>query len=157
MKEVKLSELTGAQKRAIDAAEEALKTSYNPYSNFAVAAALITSDGEIITGSNVENAAYGSTICAERSALVRANAMGKRDIKSLVVMTGAKAETSKVSMPCGACRQMIYEASRVSGSDIEVIHLSLRKDKVLVSPISELLPFAFGPDDIGVDLSRFRD
>lgn len=147
MKKVNCESLGKSHKKLIAAAEAAMKTSYSPYSRFAVGAALMTLKGRIVTGSNVENAAYGSTICAERAALVRANAMGERVFGSLAVVAGTlkgrRSGRSSVAAPCGACRQMLYEASQNAGYDIEVILLSADRKTVVLTSISELLPLGF--------------
>ncbi len=141
--------LTKVQRRLLDAAERATATAYAPYSNFHVGAALLASDNEIITASNVENSAYGSTLCAERSALVRANAMGYRSFKAIAIIAkGGKQGTRNPTAPCGACRQMLYEATQLSGSDMEVIFSNTKKDRIVVSDIETLLPFGFGPNDL---------
>lgn len=148
MKEAQRESLSKSQKKLVAAAEAAVKTSYSPYSRFAVGAALMTSGGKIITGSNVENAAYGSTICAEMAALVRANAMGYRVISSLAVVAspgrGRRAALDRVVSPCGACRQMLFEASANARSDLEIILLSADRKKVVLTSINELLPLGFG-------------
>lgn len=156
-------DLTRDNQRLLDAAEEAMANAYNPYSNFFVGAALRAYPGLMIKGANVENAAYGSTICAERSALVRANAMGIRGIEAIAIIcmgrnpkTGETIYTKDVSGPCGACRQMLFEAGQVAGRTLEVIMSSTRKDKILITTINELLPLAFGPKDLGLDIERFR-
>lgn len=126
-----------------------MKTSYSPYSRFAVGAALMTPGGKIVTGSNVENAAYGSTICAERAALVRANAMGHRVFSSLAVAAGPlkgwPTAGDGVASPCGACRQMLYEAAQNARRDLDVILLSSDRKTVVITSIKELLPLGFGP------------
>ena len=148
MKKVDYDSLGKSQRRLAAAAEAVLKTSYSPYSRFAVGAALMTPGGKIITGSNVENAAYGSTICAERAALVRANAMGHRVFRSMAVaagpVKGRRSGRSSVASPCGACRQMLYEASQVARCDIEIILLSADRKTVVMTSINELLPLGFG-------------
>ena len=148
MKRLNCDSLGKTQRKLVAAAEAAMKTSYSPYSRLAVGAALMTPGGRIITGSNVENAAYGSTICAERAALVRANAMGYRVFSSLAVAAGAvkgrRPGRSSVASPCGACRQMLYEASQNAGRDIEIILLSADRKTVVLTSISELLPLGFG-------------
>ena len=146
MKTVRTRMLKGWQVRLLDAAESAMKTAYCPYSSFPVGAALLTSGGKIITGSNVENAAFGSTICAERVALVRANAMGDRKFKAIAVVTGVVAGRDAPAAPCGACRQMLYEFRHRAGADIEVIAATTTRKKVLLTSIDELLPLPFGPD-----------
>lgn len=157
MKNVNYERLTETQKKLLIEAEKAMKMAYNPYSHFSVGAALLTLDDTIITGSNVENAAYGSTICAERAALLRANAIGLRRYKSIAVIAkGDSFDSEEVCAPCGACRQMIYEAAQVSETDLEVIMANTKKSKIIISTITELLPLAFGPKDLGVDVQKFQ-
>jgi len=157
MKILEFEKLTKLQIGLLECAERVMKTAYNPYSNFYVGAALLSQDGSIITGSNVENAAYGSTICAERSALLRANAEGYRMFDSIAIIArGIDFETQEVTAPCGACRQMLYESSQISEKDIEVIMSNTSKSKIIVSSIEELLPLAFGPKDLGVDVKKYQ-
>lgn len=87
----------------IDAARHAQQNAYAPYSNYRVGAALRAADGTVFTGCNVENAAYPATICAERTALVKAVSEGVRDFDAIVVLT------KNGGAPCGVCRQMLYE------------------------------------------------
>ena len=147
MKRTYRKSLGKSQRKLVAAAEAAMKTSYSPYSGFAVGAALMTCGGKIIAGSNVENAAYGSTICAERAALVRANVMGNRSFKSLAIVAGpvrrGRSARGCVAAPCGACRQMLFEASRIAGRDLEVILLGADRKTVVLTSISELLPLGF--------------
>jgi cytidine deaminase len=125
------------QTRLIAAAKQVSEHSYSPYSNFAVGAAVLTANGEIYTGTNVENASYGLTICAERFAIGHAISQGNNAITAIAVYA-PKADAA----PCGACRQFIYEF----GADIRVIYF---KDKQVVSPhIKELLPEAFSKGDL---------
>ncbi|MFA5887905.1 MAG: cytidine deaminase [Candidatus Nanoarchaeia archaeon] len=139
-------------------AEDAMQTAYNPYSNFFVGAALLSPSGDAVKGSNVENSAYGSTICAERSAIVRANAMEMRIFKAIAIIgKGKDFETKQVTAPCGSCRQMLYELFQVSGEKLDVIMSTTRKDRIIVASIEDLLPLAFGPKDVGVDIERFRN
>ena len=89
---------------------EARKRSYSPYSHFAVGAALLAASGKIYTGTNVENASYGLSMCAERVALFRAVAEGERSFLKLVVVGGpAGQEPEGLCPPCGACRQVLFE------------------------------------------------
>ena len=117
-----------------------LERSYAPYSHFPVGAALLCADGTVFTGCNVENAAYGSSICAERTALVKAVSEGHRDdfIRLAVVGRG-----DDYCWPCGACRQMLYEfAPRLTV-------LVARGDGKFVSlSLDELLPHGFGPSSL---------
>ena len=120
-----------------DLAYDMLKRSYVPYSKFPVGAALLCADGTVFTGCNVENAAYGSTICAERTALVKAVSEGHRDDFIRLAVVG---DSTDYCWPCGACRQMLYEFAPqlellVGRGDREFTKLKL----------SELLPHGFGP------------
>ena len=122
-------------------AREACKNSYSPYSKFPVGAAVLTQDGKIFSGCNVENASYGNTICAERTAIVKAVSEGYREFAMIAVVC----EKVKNAWPCGACRQFISEFGAsigvvAEGKDGEVQHCL----------ISELLPRMFGPGELGL-------
>lgn len=158
MKEIKYRNLSGIQRKLIEQAEIVMDTAYNPYSHFYVGAALLSQDKEIITGSNVENAALGSTICAERSAILRANAKGIRMFNKMALIgRGEDFETSEVTAPCGSCRQMLYESSQLSEKDLEIIMVTTKKDKIVISSINELLPMAFGVKDLGIDIKDYQN
>ncbi len=113
---------------------------YVPYSGFPVGAALLCADGTVYTGCNVENAAYGSCICAERTALVKAVSEGRRDdfIKIAVAGNG-----KDYCSPCGACRQMLYEFA----PELEVLCANGAHEYVSI-PLYELLPHGFGPKNL---------
>ena len=114
--------------------------SYAPYSHFPVGAALLCEDGTVFTGCNVENAAYGSTICAERTAVVKAVSEGHRDDFAVIAIAG---QGSDYCWPCGACRQMLYEFA----PGLRV--LAARGDGEFESVLlSELLPLGFGPKSL---------
>jgi cytidine deaminase len=142
MRTVNFMELSQIQKQLLLAAEEGLKTSYSPYSQFPVGAALLTKKGDMITASNFENASYGCTVCAETAAVVRANAMGERQFEAVAVIGGKKDD---VVYPCGKCRQVLFEASQLSGKDLEVILSDTKRSKIILTTLDELLPSAFGP------------
>lgn len=114
---------------AIQLAQQVTENAYVPYSNYAVGAALVSSDGTIFTGCNVENASFPATICAERSALVKAISEGVREFDLIVVAT------RDGGSPCGICRQMLYEFAptmRVVTVDGQnEIHLDTTLDKLL--------------------------
>jgi cytidine deaminase len=157
MKNAEYLALDAISKRLLDEAEKAMTTPYNPYSHFYVGAALLAKNGQIIAGSNVENAAYGSSICAERAAILHANVKGIRTFDKVAIITkGENFDTTDVSGPCGACRQMLYESAQLSGTNLEIIMSNTRKDKIVVATIEELLPLAFGPKDVGVDIRRYQ-
>lgn len=153
---VKYEELDSLSRHALDAAEEAMSHAYNPYSRFYVGAALYTSDGIIVKGTNFETAAH-SPICAERAAIVSANTQGMWNFVGMAVIgRGEEFIAVDVVAPCGVCRQMIYELGQVSKTDLRLILSSTKKDKITITSISELLPLAFGPMDLHVDISRYR-
>ena len=115
-----------------------LERSYVPYSHFPVGAALLCKDGTVFTGCNVENAAYGSTICAERTALVKAVSEGHRDDFVTLAVVG---NSTDYCWPCGACRQMLYEFA----PELEI--LVARGDHDFVrTTLRELMPHGFGPE-----------
>lgn len=154
---VQYEQLSDAQKKALESAFGVLNNAYNPYSHFAVGATLVTDAGEFISGVNVENAAFGSTICAERSALMHAYSKDRRKFSSLALIArGEKFDTEVPTAPCGACRQMLFEAAQVSGVDLELILSTTRKNKIIITTIQALLPMAFGPLDLGVDLKKWQ-
>ena len=124
----------------VERAFEMLRFSYVPYSKFPVGAALECADGTVFTGCNVENSAYGSTICAERTALVKAVSEGHRDDFVRLAVVG---NSKDYCWPCGACRQMLYEFAP------ELTVLVARWDHQFVRlPLRELLPNGFGPKDL---------
>ncbi len=119
-----------------DQAYAMLEYSYVPYSKFPVGAALECDDGAVFTGCNVENAAYGSCICAERTALVKAVSEGKKSFRRLAVV----GRSEDYCWPCGACRQMLYEFAP------DLILLVGRGDGTFTkTTLRELLPHGFGP------------
>jgi cytidine deaminase len=125
------------QDKLLAAAREAQIAAYAPYSNFAVGAAALLSDGRIYRGCNVENASFGLTVCAERVALFNAISDGRLDIAAIAVVTNAP----KLCKPCGACRQVIAEFSQ---ADNPIMILSAgRNDDPVMEPITSLLPDTF--------------
>ena len=126
--------MRNTERQMIGAAEEARERAFAPFSGFKVGAALELSDGEIVTGCNIENASYGLTMCAERVAIFKAVSEGKRDFVRIAVV----ADTDDLTPPCGACRQIIWEFC----GDIPVIMSNLKGKSETVT-MSELLPRAF--------------
>ena len=119
------------------AAQAAAGFSYSPYSRFRVGAAVLTGDGEIFTGCNVENSSFPVGICAERAAISKAVSEGKTRFTAIAIAAESGGRQRSAS-PCGMCRQFIMEF----GSDIEVIFLS-SKGKLVSEKISSLLPWGF--------------
>ena len=116
--------------------------SYVPYSKFPVGAALLCADGTVFTGCNVENSAYGSTICAERTALLKAVSEGRRSGWTAIAIAG---QGEDYCWPCGACRQMLYEFA----PDLRV--LAARRDSAFqTATLSQLLPHGFGPASLNM-------
>lgn len=124
----------------IAAAREAAAHAYAPYSRFAVGAALLLSDGRVVTGANVENASYGLSLCAETVAAAKALAGGWRGGLEKVAVAGPGAQPVT---PCGRCRQVLAELAQLGGSDPAVICAG--SAGILRLRLSELLPHAFGP------------
>jgi cytidine deaminase len=126
--------------RMLTEARAAMKNAYCRYSKFRVGAAVLSAEGEIFAGCNVENASYGLTMCAERNAIFQAVAKGRRDIRAVVIVTATKESTP----PCGACRQVVNEF----GPDAEVFLFGKGKTGTKFK-LSKLLPRAFGPKNLG--------
>jgi cytidine deaminase len=123
-------------------ADKAIKAKSNAlpkYSNFFVGAALITDDNKIYTGSNIESSSYSLTICAERTAIFKAISEGERKFKAMAVA----GDTEDFISPCGACRQVINDLC----GEIDIILVN-KKAETKVTNTSELLPFAFGDQDL---------
>ena len=129
----------------VRAATAARELAYAPYSNFSVGAAVLFADGEVVTGCNVENASYGLTICAERAAIFRGVAMGKKAIRAVCVVAESMDPTAPWVGPCGACRQVIFEF----GADAWIVLATAGREGCVVTRIGELLPRAFGPSTLG--------
>ncbi len=128
------------ERELVERAFSMLERSYVPYSHFPVGAALECADGTVFTGCNVENAAYGSTICAERTAAVKAVSEGHRDDFVRIAIVG---NSTDYCWPCGACRQFLFEFA----PDLEC--LIARGDHEYVKlPLRELLAHGFGPKSL---------
>uniref|UniRef100_A0A224YML3 Cytidine deaminase n=1 Tax=Rhipicephalus zambeziensis TaxID=60191 RepID=A0A224YML3_9ACAR len=125
--------------KLVKIAQDMRARSYCNYSKVRVGAALLCEDGTIITGCNVENASYGLTICAERTALVKAVSEGHRNFKAIAIASNM----NDLTMPCGACRQFIIEF----GKSI-VVYAAAADGRVLTKTADELLPFSFGASDL---------
>lgn len=123
-----------SDRELLDRAREARKSAYAPYSGFAVGAALLTSDGTVFTGVNVENASIGLSVCAERNAVAAAVVAGHRDFERLAIVTDAGEPT----MPCGVCRQVLWEFAH----DLTVI-VETVDGKLTRTTIRELFPLPF--------------
>lgn len=125
------------QGQLIEKATEAARKSYAPYSKFRVGAALLTTDGRVVTGGNIENASYGLTLCAERAALASAVAAGFRRFKAIAVVVSGK----KPAVPCGACLQALAEFCKPGLIILTASAASPARIKIF--KLHDLLPRAF--------------
>lgn len=121
-------------------AKEARKKAYSPYSNFKVGAAVLMDDGNIYTGCNIENASYGASNCAERTAIFKAVSEGARLIKGLALI----GSEDNFTYPCGICRQVISE---FADNDTKII-IAKNENEYLIKTINEILPGAFTKNDL---------
>lgn len=140
----------------VEAARAAAAHAHAPYSRFAVGAALLMADGSIVTGANVENASYGLSLCAETVAVATASAQGRLgEIVAVGVIGGAMDDSGRATgstpvSPCGRCRQVLNEAAQMGGRDLPVHCGAAQGDAIASYLLSDLLPHAFGPADLGI-------
>ena len=125
----------------IEKAIAAREYSYSPYSNYMVGAAVLTSDGEIYTGCNIENAAYGPTNCAERTAIFKAVSEGKEAFTAIAIVGGKKGSTGDYAAPCGVCRQVMMEFC--NPEEMQVI-VAKSTEEYKIFTLAQLLPEGFG-------------
>ena len=131
----------------IAAARKAAERAYAPYSDYQVGAALLFEDGAVITGSNVENASYGLSLCAETNAVSKAMNDGRRGGLQAVAVVGPQDKGDGLPItPCGRCRQMLNELAALGGTDPLI--LCVGNEDVRNVRLSALLPHAFGPDHL---------
>ncbi|MBR2257348.1 MAG: cytidine deaminase [Blautia sp.] len=119
---------------------EARSHSYSPYSHFAVGAALLCADGTVYQGANIENAAFGVSQCAERTALFQAVFEGKREFTAIAIVGKAEGAEPKLCAPCGICRQALTEFC--SPEDFEIV-LAVTEENYKIYKLAELLPLGF--------------
>jgi len=123
-------------KEAINAREMA----YVPYSHFKVGAAVLTESDKLYTGCNIENASFGATNCAERTAIFKAQSEGERKIKKIAIV----GDFTNITAPCGICRQVISEFS----DENTIIIMAKNEKEYIVKKVNEILPFAFTKNDL---------
>ena len=143
--------MTNAQ--LIAAARAAALKAYAPYSRFHVGCAVVSKDGEVVTGANMENACYRLGICAEQSGLAAAqHAFGLNNVAKIAVAGGAASENELTGRglvtPCGGCRQAILEAAQLGGTDLEIVCASGDGQTVESYLIGDLIPHGFGPANL---------
>lgn len=145
LKIVAYEELSDKQKDLVNQSREATFRSYTPYSHFKVGAAIALSNGEVIVGSNQENAAFPSGTCAERSACYYAHARYPEAKFETIAISARGTDDEFVenpAAPCGACRQALLEYETLAGHDVQVI-LAGKKDIYILPSVKSLLPLAF--------------
>ena len=123
-------------------ASESMKNSYSPYSNFKVGAALLSESGKVYTGCNIENVAFGPSICAERVAFFKAISEGEKNFSKIAVVGGKDGIISSATPPCGVCRQVMREFCN-DDFEILIVRENGNYDKVL---LKDLLPNSFKPE-----------
>lgn len=133
-----------SDKELIALADKAREKSYCPYSGYSVGAALLTKDGKVYTGANIENASFTPTVCAERVALFTALHAGEREFAAIAVVGGpADMSAEKLFTPCGVCRQVLSEFCK---PDMRV--LIGAENETLTTTLGELMPFGFGKESM---------
>lgn len=135
-------------KHLIEQAADARRKAYAPYSHFAVGAALLTADGAIYTGCNIENAAFTPGICAERTAVAKAISDGHRDVRAIAIVGGPEADDigqAGYTAPCGVCRQVLREFANPPEC---MVILARSAEDYKIYTLEQLLPVSFGPDNL---------
>lgn len=123
-------------------AKRAMLNSYSPYSEFQVGAALLSKDGRVFTGCNIENSSFSPTMCAERTAFSKAISEGVTEFSSIAVVGGKNGVIESFCPPCGVCRQVMKE---FCSDDFKIILVG-KNDELQIKTLSELLPFSFKPE-----------
>lgn len=129
--------------KLIDSAIEARENSYSPYSKFKVGASILVNDSEIFSGCNIENASYGASNCAERTAIFKAVSLGHKNIYAICVV----GSFDEYTYPCGICRQVMLEFAH--DENIPII-IAKDRENFVVHKLSEIIPFNFGKKDLSL-------
>lgn len=132
-----------SDKELIEYAALAMKSAYSPYSGFSVGAALLTADGTVYTGCNIENASFTPTICAERVAFFKAVSDGHREFCKIAIVGGRGGKITSVTYPCGVCRQVMRE---FCGGDFTLLFTDGNEIKKLT--LDEIMPYSFLPKEL---------
>ncbi|MBE6796073.1 MAG: cytidine deaminase [Ruminococcaceae bacterium] len=131
-------------KKLYNLAKEAMKNSYSPYSDCKVGAAFLTASGKVFTGTNIENAAFGPTVCAERVAIFKAVSEGERSFSKIAVVGGKGGVIDGIFAPCGVCRQVLREFC----DDDFTLLLGETPDSFKTLTLKDLLPLSFSPENV---------
>ena len=132
--------------KLMELAKEAMKRAYAPYSHCKVGAALLCADGTVYQGCNIENAAYGPTNCAERTAVFKAVYDGHRDFAAIAVCGGVEGRIKALFPPCGVCRQVLREFCR----DDFLVYLTDGEGNLQTLTLAQLLPYSFQAEHIDI-------
>lgn len=122
-----------------------LSKAYIPYSNHPVSSVLVTKEGKIYTGINIENAAFSPTICAERTAFAKAVSEGERDFDRIIIVGGLDGHVEDYCSPCGVCRQVMMEFCDPETFDVI---MAIDEDDYKIMKLKEILPLGFGPSNL---------
>ncbi len=131
-------------KELYNMALEAMEFSYSPYSHCKVGAALLTKNGKVFTGTNIENAAFSPTVCAERVAIFKAVSQGEREFLKIAVCGGKNGIVNGVFAPCGVCRQVFREFC----NDDFILLLGETHESFKTVTLKDMLPYSFSPEDV---------
>ncbi len=131
-------------KELYEIAIKAMDNSYSPYSNCKVGAALLSKNGKVFTGTNIENAAFGPTVCAERVAVFKAVSEGEKEFSKIAVVGGKYGVINGIFAPCGVCRQVLREFCH---DDFQIL-LGETRDSFKEVTLKDLLPLSFSPDNV---------
>ncbi|MCP4177968.1 MAG: cytidine deaminase [bacterium] len=141
------------KQKLIDKAKEGMSNAYTIIHGFAVGAAVLTDRGKIYQGCNTESTISGLGLCAERSAIYHAVAHGDYLIEAIAIIS----DLEDPIKPCGMCRQLIAEFAQLSKNNIKLVMSNSTGTVIKESSIYEMLPHAFGPETLGIDLSAYRN
>lgn len=128
------------EQELFDVAFKAMEHAYAPYSNYTVGASILCDDGKVYSGGNIENASYGLTNCAERTAIFKAVSEGAKEVRAIAIVNG----TSEMSKPCGACRQVMSEFMKADAP----VFLANNTNQYKEFKFKEILPLAFSDKDM---------
>ena len=131
-------------KELYELAKKAMENSYSPYSDCKVGAALLCENGKVFTGTNIENAAFGPTVCAERVAIFKAVSEGEKEFSKIAVVGGKGGVINGIFAPCGVCRQVLRE---FCDDDFEIL-LGETEESFKTVTLKDLLPLSFSPENV---------
>ncbi len=131
-------------KELFEIAKKSMEKSYSPYSDCKVGAAVLCKNGKVFTGTNIENAAFGPTVCAERVAVFKAISEGEKEFSKIAVVGGKGGVINGIFAPCGVCRQVLREFCQ---DDFEIV-LGETEEKFKTVTLKELLPLSFSPENV---------